>query len=155
MAPVLVFLGLYASANFASRWAFGSFWASKAELTGDPPWYFIGQDFVNGLVSFVALILALLMAFWTRRRYAMGSWMAAWMGVLWLGYPAAQMCHILLRTTHIWDPGAAVSRWRTFGDYARDPFRDVVFGLSIAIALGFALWSRKLFASRTTEDTPR
>lgn len=151
-APVLTFLALYAGAHFGSQWASRLFWTRSTGPGGDPPWYFIGQDFITGLFCLVSMILTLLVAVWTRRRFGTGSWMAAWMAVLWMGYPAAQAFLILLRTTRIWDPTAAASQWRTFDEYAGDPVRYAVFAFSLIAALVFGSRTRRFFEAPSAES---
>lgn len=149
--PVLTFFALYAGAHLGSGWASSLFWTRSAGPGGDPPWYFIGKDLISGLFCLGGMILTLLVAVWTRRRFGTGSWMAAWMAVLWMGYPAAQAFLILLRTTHIWDPSAAVSQWRTFDEYAADPVRYVIFALSLVAALVFGSRTRGFFEAASTD----
>ena len=151
--PVLIFFALYAGAHLASRWASSVFWTRSVGPGGDPPWYFIGQDLLTGLFCLGGMILTLIVAVGTRRRFGAGSGTAAWMAVLWMGYPAAQAFLILTRTTRIWDPSAAVSQWRTFDDYAADPMRYVVFALSLVAALLFGSGTQRFFEASSTEAT--
>ena len=150
MWPLLLFLALYLGVSFGQLWVGRLLWTHSTQVT-EPPWYFIGQDLVGGLLCLGGLILTLIVAVRARRRFGAGSWMASWMAAISMGYPAAQAFLILLRTTHIWDPSAAASDWRTFDQYHRDPVRWVVFALSVIAGLAFAWLSRGFFEVRQAE----
>ena len=151
-APLLGFLAVFAGAHFGSQWAGRLFWTSGISLVNDPPWYSIGQDFVYGLFCLGGMIVTLVLAVSTRRRFGTGSWMAAWMAVIWMGYPAAQAFLILARTTRIWDPSAALSQWRGFHEYTTDPARDLIFALSLIVGFVFAIRTRRYFEAPSTEE---
>ena len=87
MTPSVWFIVSYGAAMLTSAWATRRFWTNDISISNDPPWYFIGQDLIFGLLCLAALIVTLTIALRTRRRYGTEGWMAAWMATIWLGYP--------------------------------------------------------------------
>jgi hypothetical protein len=144
--PTLVVFGLYALAGFGGPLVSRRFWTARASMTS-PPWYFIGQDLILGLLFLVALAASLLIAVAVRRRYPAGSHLAAFMALLWMGYPAARGLVVLARTDSIWDPARASSQWQTFDQYFADPARWIAMAVAFGLALLFHAKSRRFFAA--------
>jgi hypothetical protein len=136
--PMGVFFALYVGAGFTAPLISHRFWTARASWD-EPPWHFIGQDLVSGLLFCVALALSVGAATLMRRHHPERSRQATFFALLWMGYPVAQAILVLLRTNYVWDPSRATSHWRTFDEYIADPARYVGFGLAMAIAL-FYQW---------------
>jgi len=118
---------------------------SRGIPTEGPPWYFIGQDLVGGLVCGAGIGLSLLIAFGGRRPFPDTSWMALCFALLWMGYPLGQALYVLARSSRLWDPSTASTAWSSFEAYTTDPLRHVIFLLCITGSLllfkaGHRLW---------------
>lgn len=86
-----------------------------------PPWYFITQDFAQGICSGGALVLSLLVAAVMWRRWPSHAVMLVWMPLLWLGQDVARSWIIHQACPGLLDGQRSTTRWPTFQSYLDDP----------------------------------
>lgn len=113
-----------------------------------PPWYFIRQDYINGLVMGSLGLLCLAIGLLYIRRYPIWAGMLAWQSVTSFGKPAWDAWVIILRCDNVMDPVAATTQWATFDAYLAEPLRWQGFLVTILLAFGIAAASIFLERSR-------
>jgi hypothetical protein len=103
----------------------------------EPPWYFIRQDYVQGLVmailGLLCLVLGLLLML--AKRHPVWSGMLAWQSVLSFGIPAWQAFVVALRCDNVLDRATATTEWQTFDAYLTEPLRAHGFVLGSLLSL--------------------
>ena len=111
---------------------------------GDAPFWFLRQHVVDGVCAEVGMLLALLLAALTWKRYPRYSSTALWMGCLWSVPSVVDALIICCRSSNLMDPRRAATDWKTFDQWLDDPLRRVSFYASLAaiVALAFALRRR-------------
>jgi len=144
-APVVAVLLLSVLANPTSSWLASRFWMHEQGPGSQPPWYFIGQDLVEGLVYTAALLVAIPFLILVRRRYQEGSWMALWMALLWMGPGGAQAFYVIARSDGLWNADTATTAWVSFDQYLHDPLRRIIYFACLGGALFVAAASRRYF----------
>lgn len=92
-----------------------------AQIGKDPPWYFIHQDFAEGVSSTIALLIAwtLALIFW--RRFPLYTPMCIWMPWMSLAGKIAKAVIIYRECPGLLDGGAATTSWQTFDSYLKSP----------------------------------
>lgn len=114
------------------------------------PWYFIRDDFVEGMAAIVGLVVFLLAAFAVLQLSRMYAWMLVWMGFLFHGDKIVRSAIIYARCTHFLDPTKAVSPWATSDDYLSDPGLAVAYWVALLSTLGLAYFTRRYFPRKIT-----
>jgi hypothetical protein len=135
--PLAVFFVLLPLQNWACfRWS-RSLWTNSHGPGADPPWYFIGNDVVEGLVAGAILAILLAVAFACARApaYSRFARMVSWQGVLWNAHKVLWGIVIWRNTSNLWDMERATTSWSTFSSYLHDPLREWVFGAGVVLAL--------------------
>lgn len=118
--------------------------------SGGPPWYFIRDDFVEGIAAFVGLPVFLLAAFAVWRLSRTYAWMLVWMGFLFHADKIVRSAIIYARCPHFLDPARAVSPWATFEDYRSDLALGIVHRTVMFATFGLVLFARRFFISKIT-----
>ena len=112
-----------------------------------PPWYFIRQDFIQGMCDAVALLFCVTLGLVTLERHRVMASMTIWMSILWLGGKVWQMIVIFFRSDYVLHRRLARTQWTTFESYLYDPLiwkgRLGVCMVAVVIAGLFAWYERK------------
>lgn len=115
LAVVLYALASWLSLRFSETLKFPADYPG-----GDPPWYFIRRDAIQGLcfVPYLALCIGIGLAA-IKNRIAGGATLI-WFGTIWSAAPVWRLGVIYLRSDHIFDPVKARTAWPTFNSYFGD-----------------------------------
>lgn len=141
--PLAALLAVFALQNWADVHWRTHLWTSVSVNAGSaPPWYFIGNDLVEGVAAAGAMAILLCVAFVSTRvpDYSRFSRMVAWQAVLWNASKVLWGLVILTHTTSIWDEGRASTTWKTFDVYLNNPARQWTLWCGFALALPF-VWA--------------
>jgi hypothetical protein len=93
-----------------------------SDRPGDsPPWYFIRQDYIEGIVMGGIGLLCILIGVLALRRFRLFAGMLVWQTLIWFGHSAWQALVIVLRSDHVMEPSAASTAWPSFDAYIADP----------------------------------
>ena len=107
-----------------------------------PPWYFIRQDYIDGIVMGGIGLLCILIGVLALRRFRIYAGMLILQSLLWFGGPAWQAMIILLRSDHVMDPASASTTWSSFDAYIADPLywrgQMVIYLLVLLVVLATA-----------------
>ncbi|HEY1250470.1 MAG TPA: hypothetical protein VGH97_04725 [Thermoanaerobaculia bacterium] len=107
----------------------------------NPPWWFIRTDFVQGICLGAGIVLCLVIAILTWKRYPGNTRAMLWVNILWSGGGAWKAILIALNTRHLFDPTRAeTSRWPTFNSWQTDPLIWTGWVAVMVGALAFASW---------------
>ena len=90
---------------------------------GEPPWYFIRNDAIQGLSMLAYFLSCAAIGLLAMRKKMQGGAMLIWFSLIWSCAPMWQMMMIFLRSDHVFDPVNARTAWPTFDSYASDPHR--------------------------------
>jgi hypothetical protein len=104
---LVVMLAILILSGQVSVYLFKQFFSADVSPGSDPPWYFIRQDFIEGICMAVGGSICLLFGAWAWHRYKPYGWMCTWMSLLWFGYRAWPAVVILLKTRHLMEVSAA------------------------------------------------
>jgi hypothetical protein len=87
----------------------------------DIPWYFIRQDYIDGIVMGVGWLTCLLvgLAFWKQHKSNAGILIAQ--TAIWFSIPVWRAFVITLRSDHVLSPILAKTTWSSFEAYENDP----------------------------------
>jgi hypothetical protein len=88
---------------------------------GDPPWYFIRRDAIEGACSLVALAICLVLALLAWKKYPTYAPMLAWFSLLSFGGRVWKFLVISTFTHHLHQADRTTTRWPTFTSYLHDP----------------------------------
>lgn len=88
---------------------------------GDPPWYFIRRDAIEGLCYIPILVICVTLGAIAIQKKIEGGWTLIGMGVLLSASHLWQLGLIYLRSDHIFDPVEARTSWPDFESYLGDP----------------------------------
>lgn len=111
----------YALAGELSLYAFERFGFPSDRPGDSPPWYFIRQDYIEGIIMGGIGLLCILIGVLALRRFRVFAGMLIWQTLLWNGGSAWKTLVILLRSDHVMDPAAASTAWSSFDAYIADP----------------------------------
>lgn len=111
----------YALAGELSRYAFERFGFPSDRPGDNPPWYFIRQDYIDGIVMGSIGLLCILIGVLALRRFRVFAGMLIWQTLIWFGGSVWQAMIIVLRSDHVMDPSAASTAWSSFDAYIADP----------------------------------
>lgn len=125
-----------------------SFGAPSAALGSDLPWYFIRQDFFQGVGLLVGLLSMLVIVAATWRRYSFSNWPLLMMGAVWMVPCVVTAIIIYVRCTDLLDYTHAVSAWPTFNTYLGS---DIQF-FGLLVGFGLALLCAATIAWRTFRE---
>ncbi len=109
-----VFLAIYFASGVSGLFLPRLFGAPSAYPGSDPPWYFIRQDFFQGLGHLVGMLAMLVIVAATWRRYAFTNCMLLMMVAVWMVPGIVTGIVIYVRCTDLFDYSHAVSAWPTF-----------------------------------------
>ena len=140
--PALFMLLVYGGCHVLSLWLFRQSWMSQHGPNGDPPWYFIGGDIINGLVLGGGLAVVAVASLLLRRRDAEGSWIALLMGMMFMGYPTGQGVYAIARSSALWSAEEATTAWASHEEYDADPLRYAILVACWAGAATLAFGAR-------------
>jgi len=110
------------------------FGAPSSYPGSDPPWYFIRQDFFQGIGYIVGMFAVLVILAATWRRYTFSNWLLLGMVALWMVPGIVTGIVIYWRCTDFFDYGRAASAWPTFDAYSRSGVKFV--GIPVGFGLG-------------------
>lgn len=132
----------YALAGELSHAAWQRF-GVPADRPGDsPPWYFIRQDYIDGIVMGAIGLVCVLIGLLALRRFRIYAGMLIWQSLLWFGGPAWQSMIILRRSDHVLDPASATTTWQSFDAYISDSLywrgKVVIFLVVLLVAIATA-----------------
>jgi hypothetical protein len=111
----------YALAGELSHYAFERFGFPSDHPGDSPPWYFIRQDYIDGIVMGGIGLLCILVGVLALRRFRVFAEMLIWQTLLWFGGSVWQAVIILMRSDHVMDPALASTTWQSFDAYIADP----------------------------------
>ena len=110
--------------------------------TGEPPWYFIAQDFRMFLGASVGLLLSLSLVIFFCRKYPKNTLLGLFLVFLFFGSYLQRGFRILLNTENLFRPDIATTSWATHDEYLNTP-RDILLYLIYAfILILIYLWIR-------------
>jgi H+/Cl- antiporter ClcA len=139
------FLAIYFASGVSGLFLPRLFGAPTAHPGSDPPWYFIRQDFFQGVGHFLGMFAMLLISVFTWRRYTFTNWFLLMMVAIWMVPGIVTGIVIYWRCTDFFHYGRAASAWPTFAEYSRSGVKfvgiPVGFGLALVCALPMA-WRR-------------
>jgi hypothetical protein len=140
-----VFLAVYVISLFSGPSLASWLGAPRSAVGGEPPWYFIREDFFTGLglLLGVLVVVAFGAAVWRRKRSSISPLL--WMILIWMLPGAILGLWIYLRCDHFFDYSHATCPWPTFEAYMAIK-NQLVFGVLGAAFLLFAvlsLWKRR------------
>jgi integral membrane sensor domain MASE1 len=139
-------LGVAAYA-LAGRMGMSLFLLSDHGRPGDqPPWYFIRQDYIDGLVMGSMGLLCVVIGLLFMKRYPIWGGMLAWQSVTWFGGPAWDAFIIALRCDNVLNSAAATTEWQTFEAFMAEPMR--VHGYTITFILAMVILAASIFMQR-------
>jgi hypothetical protein len=107
---------------------------------GEPPWYFIRRDAIEGLCFIPYLVACVLIGLIAIRQKIAGGATLIWFGVIWSAAPIWDLIVIYLRSEHIFDPLRAQTSWPTFESYMADSLRWGWLLVLLAIAIVHAIY---------------
>ena len=107
-------------------------------MVSDPPFYWIRHDFIDGICAAVGLLVALAVSTMTWKYSPTFSHMMQWMSLHWLGSHVAESIYIWVQCDNLLTEKATCP-WPTFDAYRGDPFRWLVKGIALAVALVYAV----------------
>lgn len=110
---------------------------------GDPPWYFIRQDAIEGLCFLVYLVLCVAIGAWANRKQIPGGASLILFGFIWSISPVWIMGLIFLKSDNIFDPEKARTAWPTFNSYQGDPLRWGGFAILFVLVSLYLLLKRR------------
>ena len=111
-----------------------------------PPWYFIRQDYIDGLVMGGMGLLCVVIGLLLMKRYPIWGGMLAWQSVTWFGGPAWKAFVIALRCDNVLNSAAATTEWQTFDAFMAEPLR--VHGYTITFILMLVIFAASIFMER-------
>ncbi len=124
-----------------------------AGVGDDPPWYFIREHYINGLVmaAFGLLSVLPLLRYWNRSRDL--SLMHLIMSLSLFGIPAWDAFVIALRSDHVLDRALARTDWATFDSFQNDPLRwgGGILLIVVLLVAAFRLRHRVQRAAQTAQ----
>ncbi len=110
-----------------------------------PPWYFITQDFAEGICSLAVFLLSLGVAAAIWRWWSGYAGTIIWMSLIYHGGNISRSWIIYKSCPGLLDGQRITSRWPTFDSYLGDPqvalARTLVLGAGILLALVLAVVS--------------
>ena len=121
----------------------------------DPPWYFINQDFAEGVCAAGVLALSLMIAIVIWRWWATAAGMIAWMSLIWMGGHVAKAWIIFQYCPGLLEGQRNTERWPTFDSYLNDPLIDgsqtgVLIG-SVLLSFGLPMADRHFRKKRSAQ----
>jgi hypothetical protein len=131
----VVFLTIYFASGTSGLFLPRLFGAPSVYPGSDPPWYFIRQDFFQGLGHLVGAlaIVAIVAATW--RRYTFTNWMLLMMVAVFMVPGIVTGVVIYMRCTDLFDYSHAISAWPTFAAYSRSGIKFVGIPVGFGLAL--------------------
>ena len=111
-----------------------------------PPWYFIRQDYIDGLVMGGMGLLCVVIGLLLMKRYPIWGGMLAWQSVTSFGIPAWDAFIIALRCDNVLNSAAATTEWQTFDAFIAEPMRTQ--GSAITFALAMVILAASIFLER-------
>jgi hypothetical protein len=139
------FLAIYFASGISGLFLPRLFGFPSAYPGSDPPWYFIRQDFFQGVGHLVGLLAMLVILATTWRRYTFTNWMLLMMMAVWMMPGIVTGIVIYWRCTNFFDYTRAVSAWPTFDAYSRSGIKSVGIPIGFCLALLCAVpvaWKR-------------
>ncbi|MEM1060382.1 MAG: hypothetical protein AAGK14_14155 [Verrucomicrobiota bacterium] len=137
---VVMTFGLY-SLGFSFGLQLNDWAMHRHPLTpgGDPPLYFIREDFLSGLALILPLLLVLAMAGAYFRRSPFVAFMITWQALLFMGPKIAASAVIAWNCTGLFGPAIRAPAWPNFKSYMSDPVffwtHALVFTAALLISL--------------------
>jgi hypothetical protein len=104
---------------------------------GDPPWYFIHQDFAQGLCAFCALIFTLTIVAFAWKALHRYAWTMIWMTWMMQGGSVLRSWIIYRSCPGLLEGDSATTSWTTFNSYLHD--ERVAFSHAAVLWSGFLL----------------
>jgi len=133
----VIFVLLYAAAGWLGLELYDP---PLHEPFDNPPWYFIRQDAVRGLV-FLPLVLVLVAAIFVALRKHYPQTARNLFAVGWFAfYPVWELLVIYLKTENLFDRARATTSWATHDSYLYDPWRWGWAVLALAAFLVQKVW---------------
>ena len=136
---VAVSVVLYALATWLSLELSRRYQIPSDYPSGDPPWYFIRRDAIQGLCFLFYFLVCLAIGVWASWRKVANGMTMIWFSFIWASHPIWMLCLILLKSDDIFDPGKARTSWPTFDSYLGDPLRWgwllVLLAVGIVVAI--------------------
>ena len=139
---MLLFILFFCAGQSAGLYFSDIVYVPSQRIGDDPPFYFIRQDFVQGICLGISGFLGLAVGAFCWKRYPIYSGMIVWMSILWTGGALAKSIIILIKTNDILSPTTSESSWQTFEEYLNDPVILVSQGAVMILALAVAFLSR-------------
>ena len=124
----------------------GLYWGERAfdpsqGPGGDPPFYFIRRDFIQGICMAASQLSVLFVCFVFMKRHPLYSWMTIGMSIIFCGGSIAKLIIIYFKTSNILTPQLSESSWNTFRDYINDPIIWISQGATLFLGLTISLTS--------------
>ena len=110
----------------------------------NPPWYFIRQDFFQGLAGLAGLAIMLVLLVSTWRRYRWANLPILTITGIWMIPGIVKSALIYSRCVNFFDFKRAISGWPTFESYNPSSVRFNLIGLLVATGLAVLLFGLNL-----------
>ena len=130
-----VFFTIYFTSGVSGLFLPRLFGAPSSQPGSDTPWYFIRQDFFNGVGYLVGMIAMLIILFASWRRYEFTNWLLLMMVAVCMVPGIVTGIVIYWRCTDFFDYGRAVSAWPTYAAYSRSGIQFVGLPVGFGLAL--------------------
>lgn len=111
------------------------FWRPACFSRIGPPWYFIRQDFFQGVGFFAGIVAILIILAFTWRRYQFSNWLLLMMVALWMVPGVVSSVIIYWRCTDFFRYDEAVAYWPTYEAYSRSRIKFVGIPVGFVLAL--------------------
>lgn len=132
ISVVLYALAAWLSLELSQRYAIPS-----DHPGGDPPWYFIRRDAIQGICFLLYFLVCLAIGAWASWKKMGNGVTMIWFSLTWASSSIWTLGLILLRSDNIFDLQKARTSWPTFYSYHGDPLR---WGwLLILLAVGIVI----------------
>ena len=136
------FLLLYLVSGLAAPLVHRLLWTSKASFD-TPPWYFIGEAVVAGILSGLVFLVFILLICWQRRRYRNDCWWLLGFATLWLGVPVFRGVLIAVRCNNLMDEASAATEFASHAELVSGTLSWLPVVLSCVTAVVIGLTVRK------------
>lgn len=141
--PFGEFLLLYLASGLGAPLVHGLLWTSRASFD-TPPWYFIGEAVVAGILSGLVFLIFILLMFWQRQRYRNDCWWLLGFATMWLGVPVFRGALIAIRCDNLMDEASATTEFASHAELVSGipAWLPVVLSCVTAVVIGLVVRKR-------------
>jgi hypothetical protein len=133
LAPFAVATALYVAGLAGAERTFRNTWFADFSPGGSPPWYFIGQDLVDGVWGAAGCALLCLFSVLSARRLGATVWWAFAAGVVPFAHRVGLGLNVWLHTAGSLTPFEATTAWATFDEYLQS--REIASETSLVVGM--------------------